>query len=637
MRSRAFMQFPRPTSPSLRRPGEAAGSNANHNSNGPPHRVRFPDNVDGTGAPPPTLLTSSLGVLQLVTDCLTAAVAFVCIASVSTMLGVLHVIVRPFSITAYRRLAAQFVAAPFLDALALLLPNTRICLTGDSDLPTPVGTSLLVSNHLADGDWWTIFMLGRCLGLQGSIKVFLRNEYLNVSIPDEQLGGRSNGNASSSSSSSTSSSSTSSSTTTNALASATAAAVASSSSSSYSGKTPVAGLKPPPPSAHIHTNGGGSTVGGTNAPANGSSASHAPTVAAASAASSSPLHSYPQDLSILAKLLHLFLEFPLINGEDYASNREQLFQLLRSFAEHDGPASAPIHLLFFPEGWSSQHNGGADRAAILKISNDFAQREGRPQLKHLLLPRARGFHSSLECLRESSPVVFDVTMVRANPSTGWPTRFVPTVFVMAHRDTHSTQANIGYDGSLPPSIPLSAPTLWTILRRRFPREIHIRIKRYSMEEVLQDRTWLDKRWAEKDRLLSHFARHQSFPLDGRGYCRHRVLDSRFYSLETSVMSLLRLLLVPFAAPLLLLLSIPLVWSFAWIWLIHRLYRLLYPDPVLRERGTDVAVVEESGQTPGSSSAGTPFCPATPFASPSVTSWRDLFSNTRDSEPPGGGG
>jgi hypothetical protein len=148
-----------------------------------------------------------------------------------------------------------------------------------------------------------------------------------------------------------------------------------------------------------------------------------------------------------------------------------------------------------------------------------------------------------------------------------------------------------------------------------------------MEEVLQDRSWLDKRWAEKDRLLSHFARHQSFPVDGRGYARHRVLDSRLYAVEGSIVSLVRLLLVPLAIPVLLFLSIPLVWTFGWIWLVHKLYRLIFPDPKLQDAafGTDIAVAEESTQTPGSSSAGTPYMPATPFASPSATSWRDLFS------------
>jgi hypothetical protein len=271
-------------------------------------------------------------------DILTAMVAAVCIAGLSTVLVVLYVTVRPFSLPVYRRLAAQLGAAGFIDSLALLLPNTRIYLTGDSDVPSPVGASLMVSNHLQDCDWWAILMLGRFVGLRGSVKVFLRNEYLQINMDQGEIIPRSTGSATSIS----------------------LASVQRSESLSSSGNL----------AANAH-------------------------------------HYSPRDLSLMAKLLHLFLEFPLINGEDYHSNRDQLFTLLRSFA--DNSVAAPVQLLFFPEGWS-QHNG-ADRRSILAKSNEFAKREGRPQLKHLLLPRTRGFNASLECLRESSPVVYDITMV----------------------------------------------------------------------------------------------------------------------------------------------------------------------------------------------------------------------------------
>ena len=93
---------------------------------------------------------------------------------------ILYMTIRPFSQTLYRRLAATLGCASFLDAMTLLLPNMRLYLTGDSDVPAAVGTSLFVCNHVMDGDWWSILMLGRCVGLRGSIKVFLRNEYLQV-------------------------------------------------------------------------------------------------------------------------------------------------------------------------------------------------------------------------------------------------------------------------------------------------------------------------------------------------------------------------------------------------------------------------------------------------------------------------
>lgn len=303
------------------------------------HRVRFPDDLDENRISP----------LDVLLDLFTASVAAVCVAGLSTILVVLYVTVRPFSQIVYRRVAAHVGGASFIDALALLLPNTRIHLTGDSDIPSPVGTCLLVSNHLVDCDWWGVFMMGRCVGLRGSIKVFLRNEYLHINMQP--------------------------------------------------GETPIAS------SSWSNSNGASLTSSG--------SVSKVTAALTASMNVSSVLgsgsHYHPQDLSLLAKLLHLFLEFPLIDEEDYVSNRNQLHQLLRSFAD-DTSAAAPVHLLFFPEGWS-QHNG-SDRGSILAKSNEFAHREGRPQLKHLLLPRSRGFNSSLECLRESNPVVYDVTMVR---------------------------------------------------------------------------------------------------------------------------------------------------------------------------------------------------------------------------------
>lgn len=151
-----------------------------------------------------------------------------------------------------------------------------------------------------------------------------------------------------------------------------------------------------------------------------------------------------------------------------------------------------------------------------------------------------------------------------------------------------------------------------------------------MEEVLQDPSWLDKKWAEKDRMLSYFARHQAFPVDSRGYCRHRVFDSRHHSLESSLVAVVRLLLLPCMVPILLLFSIPLFWTMLCIWLGHRAFRVVFPD---QERAAGMGERPDSAggeeQTPGSDSAGTPFFPATPFVSPLMTNWRDMFSNNRD--------
>lgn len=531
MNNRAGMNPRHPSLDNLR-PNQSNGNRSHQQppsdtQDGQNHNVRF-EFPETDGSP-----------LDFIVDVIFGAAAIVSVMGLMTVLVVLYLIVRPFSVGMARRLSAQFGAASFLDAISLLLPNTKIYLTGDSDMPSPVGTSILVSNHLMDGDWFTILMLGRFVGLRGSVKMFLRNEILHVKQTNSaQLSRRNSSPANTRS------------TLTGSLSNGMLADSASASQ--------------------------------RNSPSNASSPG-------------SFRHPTSPDLSMVAKLLHIFLEFPLMNGEDYISDRESLFQLLRSFAERNG-AAAPVHLLLYPESWALYN--GEDRKSVLARSNEFAKREGRPQLKHLLLPRTTGFNASLDSLRESSPVVYDVTM--------------------AHR---------GYDGSLPPKLELSIVSLWNLVRRKYPDEIHIRIKRYSMEEVLQDASWLDKKWAEKDRLLSHFSRHQSFPADSRGFCRHRVFDTRYHSLETSIIALARLLLLPCAVPVLIFFSLPILWTVLWAWLLYSAFKVVFPDPNAPRTAHDTTVATgDTGQTPGcNSAAGTPFLPATPFASPSISNWRDMLN------------
>eukprot|EP00980_Cylindrotheca_fusiformis_P006272 scaffold1340_cov122-Cylindrotheca_fusiformis.AAC.15 len=462
------------------------------------------------------------GPLEFIIDCVLAIIAVMTAFGMATILICLYLVVRPFSVPVARRLSAQLGASSWLDSLALLLPNVTIKLTGDSDVPSPVGTSILVSNHMMDGDWFSILMLGRCVGLRGTIKAFLRNDILHLK---KQSSDRS-------------------------LTRAYSAQARPSRATSQSG-----------------ANGSPQRGSGTGV--------------------NSGRQLTSVDLSLAANFLHTFLEFPLLYGEDYISDRESMFQLLRSFADRNG-AGAPVHLLLFPEGWSLYH--GEDRKSVLARSNEFAKREGRPQLKHLLLPRTTGFNASLDSLRESSPVVYDVTIARR-----------------------------GYSGSPPPKSELSIISLYYMLRRKYPEEVHFRIKRYSMEEVLSDSSWLDKKWAEKDRLLHHFSRHQSFPAD-RGFCRYRVFESRTHSLETSIVSFFRLLILPCTIPLLMLLSIPILLTVVWVWLAYTTFKLLFPDPDDTEgqRRAATRAAEDAGETTASESntgSTTPFLPATPFVSP----------------------
>jgi hypothetical protein len=363
--------------------------------NGSNPRVRFPEEdqrapADGGMESLEDRITS---LFSSIVGIFLGGIASVCLLGLLTILAILYVGVRPFSVSIYRRIANQLAAASFLDAIALLLPNMRLYLTGDSDVPSPVGTSILVCNHLMDGDWWPILMLGRCVGLRGSVKAIMRNEILHLNMNQQN----NNYYSSNADSSNNSSRDTAQQRRSGSQMQATAAigAVSSNNVVTLTGRATAAGGYGSPGSENIIAiNGGGIP---------------SPTSSHCSSNGASTRHHTSRDLKILAKLLHAFMEFPLLNGEDYISDREHLFQLLRSFAENNG-AEAPVHLLFFPEGWSL-HNG-ADRREVLAMSNEFAKREGRPQLKHLLLPKTTGFNASLECLRESSPVVYDVTMVR---------------------------------------------------------------------------------------------------------------------------------------------------------------------------------------------------------------------------------
>ena len=541
--------------------------------------------------------------------------SILCLAGLVTTLLLLYLTVRPFSLPTYRRLANNIGAAAMLDAMALLLPNMRIYLTGDSDVPSPVGVSVLVANHTVDGDWWALLMLTRCVGLRGSVKAFLQTNTVSTSGISENPSTEdtilSNQLLSMSNSTPTLNSGFSS---LNSNGVNGNNMIRNQSHQSVSGiNAPTKAFHPAPPS-----------------PARSSSSSSPNSNGASHTKLKEPLSTKSRQMTVLKLFLHKLLDFPLLsseNNQNYIQDRNELFSLLKSFACNGAPA--PVHFLLFPEGscWFGSKDNTDPRLMLAK-SQDFARKEGRPILQHLLLPKTTGFYASLDSLREASPVVYDVTL--------------------AYR---------GYSGEIPST--LNAGMWLKVIRGEIPSEIHIRIKRYSMEEVLQDSTWLDKKWREKDRLLTHFVRHQQFPSwssdqpqhtkTNRGSSKHWVLDTRGHCVENSVIAILRLALIPFAIPVILFLMIPILWCVVWIWIAHKSFLLLFPDGIsslwegpshassVSDKNTN-SISCDNGHHSGSDSAvGTPFFPATPFASPvNVTSWtsaatgdhKDCDSNLR---------
>lgn len=538
------------------------GSGANGSSHSPP---RGPPRALA-GGEDQCNTAEQLAILLLQLRTLAAmGIAVLCAVGLVTLLAILSLTVRPFSKPTYRRLSATLAASAFLDAMALLTPDMRIYLTGDSDVPSPVGASVMVCNHLLNGDWWAMFMLGRCIGLRGSIKVFLRNEML-------QGRGGGDGNVASSLSMSSGEDTSSALTSNNGFPNWLS------------------------PTRH-NSNGNGNTGTSDMSDMHGSGLSDT---------SLGEDDEVPIAVRLGGHILHSLMEFPLLSAEssqNWVKDRSDLLTLLRSFADDGAPA--PVHLLLYPEGWSLQ--GEADRTAAMAKSNEFAKREGRPQLKNLLLPRTKGFNACLESLRESNPFIYDVTM--------------------AYR---------GYDGKTPMTLNLSWPSFWDIIRGQLPSEVHFRIKRHSLGEVLGDSQWLDKQWKEKDRLLTHFAKYQQFPVEQRGYSRQQRAFHTRNHVESSLMGITRLGIIPFMIPLILLLSIPLCWLVLWLWLAYRAFDLVLDWDSISSLFSGVGMPGSATQTPRST--GTPFFPATPFGSPNSTlnNWRSSSNENgdgRDAESP----
>ena len=641
-----------------------SSSNINNNTNHPQLLQVSPSTVFNSLYQ----ILSSLAIFFLIVLCAFGLV---------TTCFILYLTIRPFSVPTYRRLSCNIGASALLDAMALLLPNTRIYLTGDSDPLSPVGVSVLVCNHVMEGDWWAILMLARCVGLRGSVKPFLQSD---CGFGSASSTGSSNGNGNYNPSQSqiildtTDNMSASIGDIDGTNADVGVGATTTNTSITMSASAPLlnsAMHHQPPPQHHrvgfkrnlshqgvaivgvsinnVNTNTS-TNSSTTNDNFNNDTDNSSPRMMNKEK-NTSPINSKNPNknnninntninhnnttssnsnnkpattTSLACRFLHNLLDFPMLSSEhtqNYITDRNQLFSLLRSFASNGSPA--PIHLLLFPEGWPE----GDDRKSMMTKSIEFAKREGRPQLQHLLLPRTTGFYASLDSLREAAPVVYDVTM--------------------AYR---------GYDGGERPfSCDVSLGTIMKLIRGEIPNEVHIRIKRYSMEEVLSDAQWLDKQWSEKDRLLGKFARCGNFAnVDNRGFCRYRVLDSRSHCVESSITAILRLGLIPFAIPVILILFVPLLWGVMWVWIAHRSFLMFFPggineligtaanmtDGYRYGRGVNMSKEEVSGNPDDvsnggtDSAAGTPFFPATPFASPThIASWRSVApsSSSKDSD------
>ncbi|XP_051151038.1 probable 1-acyl-sn-glycerol-3-phosphate acyltransferase 4 [Andrographis paniculata] len=131
----------------------------------------------------------------------------------------------------------------------------------------------------------------------------------------------------------------------------------------------------------------------------------------------------------------------------------------------------PLWLAVFPEGTDYTKEKCAK-------SQKFANENGLPVLKNVLLPKTRGFNACLEILRGSLDAVYDVTIAYKNRL---PT-FLDNVF--------------GVD----------------------PSEVHMHIKRIPLDKIPlseeESSAWLMNEFVLKDKLLTDFIVNGEFPDQG---------------------------------------------------------------------------------------------------------------------------
>jgi len=149
--------------------------------------------------------------------------------------------------------------------------------------------------------------------------------------------------------------------------------------------------------------------------------------------------------------------------------------------------------------WLMSHlEGTRMNPSKLKESQDFAKKKDLPILENVLLPRTKGFISTVQGLRKHSDAIYDFTIAYLNKDTG---DFVHT----------------------------KGPGLMSICARNPRSSVHIYVRRYPMSSVPQSEeelnAWCIQVWKEKDDLLKYFDQHKTFekPLNYPRYTQHNPL------------------------------------------------------------------------------------------------------------------
>jgi len=116
-----------------------------------------------------------------------------------------------------------------------------------------------------------------------------------------------------------------------------------------------------------------------------------------------------------------------------------------------------------------------------KNSHKFAEERGLPKLENMLLPRTKGFCSTIEALAPELAAVYDFTIAYTRP---------------------------------PPAM-LSVSFKWGIPDAVKKGQVHVLIKRYPISDLPRDpkaqETWLYNLYSEKDKLITQWHKTKEFP------------------------------------------------------------------------------------------------------------------------------
>jgi len=159
----------------------------------------------------------------------------------------------------------------------------------------------------------------------------------------------------------------------------------------------------------------------------------------------------------------LFLDCPFVK-RDWTADRDYIHGVFENILKND----VPLWLMTFAEGTRV-------RPEKIVRSQEYAEKQGLPRLKHVLIPRTKGFVASVQSLRGHVDAVYDLT--------------------------------IGYVGGV--------PTLWQWIKG-YVRRVHVNVRRYAIDVMPEDgealSNWLIDRYQEKDRLLDYFYQKSTFPV-----------------------------------------------------------------------------------------------------------------------------